>query len=209
MSTIFSQVSYGLQQRSLQTLLVLALYVILAGFLPYPVHQGFYTVSLFIKDLLLWMMPVTVGFFIAHTVQTFERRAPLFILILVLFEAISNFGSVWYAFISAELASEYLPSFKAATFSHHFEALWSFSWLKPAWWSAEKGAVTGLILGTLNAFCQNPSLKQFIGRGKTIVQWILSKVFARLIPLFILGFAAQMYQMKSGMSRANTFERIH
>lgn len=196
MNTIFSQIFHALQQRSVQTLLVLTVYVAIAGSLPFTVHQGFYTVSLFIKDILLWIMPVTVGFFIAHTVQAFERRAPFFILILLIFEAFSNFGSVWYAFICAHVASEFLPSFGVVTFSHHFEALWSLPWVKPSWWSAEKGAIVGLILGTFNAFNQSMFLRQVIGRGKTIVEWLLSRVFARFIPFFILGFAAQMYQMK-------------
>src|SRR5690606_32594934 len=128
------------------------IYVLIAGSLPYTVHQGFYTVSLFIKDLLLWMMPVTVCFFIAHTIQAFERRAPLFIIILLIFEAISNFSSVWYAFFTASCAAEFMPVFGAETFSHHFRTLWGLPWAKPAWWSADKGALVGVLLGTFNAF---------------------------------------------------------
>ena len=194
MNSLSSKVILGLKQRSLQTILVLVIYVLIAQFLPLVVHQGFYTTSLLIKDLLMWVMPLTVGFFIAHTVTSFERRAPLFILTLVLFETFSNLTSVWYAYGCANLAAEYLPAVQAATIDSDFAAFWRFPFARPAWWSAEKGAFAGLILGCISAFTKGPVLKRILEHGKDIVEWMLTKVFARLIPIFVLGFAAQMYQ---------------
>jgi len=52
-------------------------------------------------------MPLTVGFFIARTVNSFGWRAPLFILILLVFETFSHLSSVWYAFGSASCVADY------------------------------------------------------------------------------------------------------
>src|SRR5690606_37013642 len=38
--------------------------------------------------------------------------------------------------------------------------------------------------------------KQFLRQGKNFAQWLLTKVFARLIPVFVLGFVAHMIQTK-------------
>lgn len=193
MNKIFHQGLHGLRQRSVQTLLVLTLYVLFASFLPLSLHQFFYTISLLIKDLLIWVMPLTVGFFIANAVTSFERRAPIFIVVLLLFETFSNFSSVWYAYFTAALASEHVSSCDAVALKTTFSALWRLPFERPAWWSAEKGSIIGLLLGCVTAFNQKTILKRLIVQGKTIVQWILTRIFARLIPLFVLGFAAQMY----------------
>ncbi len=185
-----------LKHRSVQTCLVLFGYVLAADYLPLILHQGFYTLSLFIKDLLLWIMPLTVGFFISHTIQGFERRAPLFILALLIFEALSNMTSVWYAFGSASLIGSYLPSFGASTIGEQWSALWRLPLSMPTWWSAQNGVLFGIILGFIAGFTKNRFLIQVIANGKQNMEWLLTKVFAKLIPLFVLGFAAQIFQTK-------------
>jgi Na+/H+-dicarboxylate symporter len=80
--------------------------------------------------------------------------------------------------------------------NYDFNALWHLPFVKPAWWSSDKGVIVGLIVGCIGAFCKNSLLKHIIQRGKEIAQWTLTKVFSRLIPFFILGFVARMYQTK-------------
>lgn len=182
-----------LRQRSVQTVLVLGLYVCFAAYLPLLAHQIFYTISLFIKDLLVWMMPLTVGFFIANTVAGFERKAPLFILTIVLFEAFSNFSSVMYSYFWGHALIERLPSLQTTSFDESFKALWRLPFVKPMWWAADKGCLAGLILGCFSAFVRNVSIRSFLYGGKVIAQGLLTQFFSRLIPVFILGFAAHMY----------------
>jgi Na+/H+-dicarboxylate symporter len=196
MNYLLSKVLSGLKQRSIQTILTLTIYVLLAPFLPPVAHQIFYTISLFIKDLLIWNLPLVVAFFIAYTVSSFERRAPLFILTLVIFETLSNLSSVWYAFGAATLVADHLPLIKATTLESNFESLWRFPLVRPNWWSAEKGALVGLTLGCISAFTKGLLLKQILAQGKNFAEWLLTKIFARLIPLFVLGFVTHMIQTK-------------
>ncbi len=183
-----------LKHRSAQVFLTLLIYLIFASILPAAAHQLFYTISLCIKDLLIWIMPLTVGFFIAYAVRSFERKALLFVVTLLIFEGISNFSSVWYAYGCANIAGHHLGSLDASTLSSQFSALWRLPSYKPDWWSADKGAAVGLIIGCVNAFSRKSVLSRIISRGKQTIEWILTNIFARLIPLFILGFTAQMYQ---------------
>ncbi len=196
MNTLVLKGIKGLKQRSIQTLLVLLTYILIASYLPLEVHQLFYTISLFIKDILIWLMPLTVGFFIANAVTSFERRAPLFVFLLVLFEAFSNLSSVWYAFATANCAAEFVPSCSRLALESDFSALWRLHATSPAWWSAEKGSIVGLLLGCVTAFSKETFLERGIRQGKEVMEWILTQVFARLIPFFVLGFAAHMYQTK-------------
>lgn len=196
MNVVLTTLLKGLKQRSVQVFLVLTLYIAFSASLSITTNQLFYTISLFIKDTLLWIMPVIVGFFIAHTVQSFERRAPIFVLVLLSFEAFSNFSSVWYAFVSAHSVADYLPALQSASLESDFKALWRLPLTRPSWWSADKGAFAGVVLGIVAAFSNVSSLNRFITQGKEGMQQLLINGFCRLIPLYILGFVAQMAQTK-------------
>lgn len=191
---ILQKISYLLSQVSVQTVLVVALYLLFAKMIPLKVHQGFYTVSLFIKDLLLWMMPLTVGVFIAGTIRSFKTSAPIFLMTLILFECASNFISVWYAYGAANVIHHALPMTMSAPSQDIFKALWSLGWPRPPWWAADKGVLLGMFLGLVAAFWHNAFLQKSLTRMTKIMETILTKGFARLIPLFVLGFAAHMTQ---------------
>jgi Na+/H+-dicarboxylate symporter len=182
-----------IKNRGIQVLLSLFLYFFLAPFLPTWIHQLFYTISLFIKDILLWVLPFAVCFFIAYALSSFEKKATLFILILFLFEAISNSLSVWYAYGWGHLTVNHLPSIEISSVSDNFVPLWRFPFFRPSWWSADKGTFLGIFLGMIASF-NFSLLKKIIIQGREKSQWLLINFFSRLIPLFILGFVARMYQ---------------
>ena len=181
---------YMLKSRSFQIFFLLGVYFLGESFLSAGVHQGLYAISLVIKDLLMWILPLTVFFFIAYAISSFERRAPLFILALFLFEALSNSASVWYAYGCAQLTTSFLPTLEPYSFSDTFSPLWRIPLLPPAWWSADKGTFAGIALGLIRF----PALQTFFVKGKEAAEKVFVRVFSRLIPLFVLGFVARMYK---------------
>jgi hypothetical protein len=182
-----------LKNRSFQVAVSITLYLLLAPFLPDFAHQGLYTISLMIKEILLWFLPFTVCFFIGYAIISFEKKAPLFILTLFLFEAVSNACSVWYAYGFGFLATSNIDSIQPQVIQDTFAALWRLPFTKPAWWSPDKGATLGVLLGLLCTFTSFPK-KSFFSSGKRMAERVLTRFFARLIPLFILGFIARMYK---------------
>lgn len=181
------------KHRSFQVVFSVFLYLVLAPFLPEFAHQSLYTVSLLIKDILLWLLPLTVCFFIGHAIISFEKKAPLFILSLFLFEAISNACSVWYAYGCGFFVTSTIEAIKPQTLLDAFSPLWRLPFTKPVWWSADKGALAGVILGLSCTFLAFPK-KNFFTAGKRVAETILTRFFAKLIPIFILGFIARMYK---------------
>ncbi len=196
MLKFFSLLHRKLKNRGIQVILTITIYLSLSHLLPPLAHQLFYTFSILIRDLLIWIMPLTVCFFIASTVSSFEKKAPLFIIFIFLFESLSNLCCVWYAYFSGNLANDFLPPIKVISENYDFNFLWRLPFIKPSWWSADKGIIVGLILGCFGAFSKSESLKQIIRRGKTLAHFTLASLFSRLIPLFILGFVARMHQTK-------------
>ena len=179
--------------RGFQVFLIVTVYLLCAKALPLFWHQAFFTFSILIKDLLMWILPLTVGFFIAHAIGSFKYRAPLFVLTLILFETASNFSSVWYAYFGGHLSADFLPALKTTALNTSFDPFWRLPFSRPAWWSADKGALLGLILGLIAS--RQPLFNKMVEGGKRIAQSILTHIFSRLIPLFVLGFVARMYQI--------------
>lgn len=194
MSNVIARGLQGLRHRGVRVLFILLTYLLIADFLPLQAHQGLYTISVLIKDLLLWMLPITVGFFIAHTICAFQQKAPLFILSLLIFEAFSNLCSVWYAFACGHVAADSLPAITMPSTTANFGALWTLPFAKPLWWTADKGVIAGLLVGCLTAVTRQQAIRRWVSRGKEVAEWVLTRIFSRLIPLFILGFVARMYQ---------------
>lgn len=183
-----------LKNRTVQTLLLITIYAIFAPSLSTHTHQSLYTLSILIKDILVWIMPITVCVFIASTIDSFERKAPLFILILVLFEGCSNFLSVWYAYGAGSIVSNEFGGFEIVDLKDNFKALWRIPLQKPIWWGADKGSIAGLIIGCISALLGSRNIKTILTGSKNIIEAILTKGFARLIPIFVLGFIAQIYK---------------
>jgi hypothetical protein len=191
-----SKVIQTLSHRGVQVLIFVFTYLLIASFLPMQVHQGLYTISILMKDLLLWILPITVGCFIAHTICSFHQKAPLFIFCLLVFEALSNLCSVWFAYGCGHVTGSLMPSISTPAVHIEFSPLWSFPFARPCWWSADKGVFAGIVFGCVAGMAVSARLTQLINTGKAAAEWVLTRIFSRLIPLFITGFVARMYQTK-------------
>ena len=183
-----------LKNRSVQTIFLIAIYTISAPHLNADIHRLLYTVSLFIKDVLILLMPITVGVFIASTIDSFERKAPIFVLILIVFEGCSNFLSVCYAYVLGYIVSSQLPILEITTLSDHFLAFWRMPFIKPSWWGPDKGCLVGMIIGGISAFVGSHRLKTGLYKARNIAEMILTQVFSRLIPIYAIGCIAQIYK---------------
>lgn len=182
-----------LSNRSIQTILIIGLYIFCAPYLSLRTNEIFYTISIVIKDLLVWMMPLTVCIFIASTIGSFEKKAPLFILILILFEACSNFLCVFYGYGSGLLISSKLPTLHVVEMKENFHTVWHIPFEKPTWWGSDKGSLLGVIIGFISAFTQSRTIKNSLHTARVTIEKILTNGFARMIPIFVLGFVAQIY----------------
>jgi hypothetical protein len=185
-----------LRHRGVQVIVVVALYLLFAHMLPTDVHRGLYTASIWIKESLLWMLPFTVGAFIAYTTCSFERKAPIFILTIFAFEAASNLASVWYAYGCGHLVQCILPPVIMKTSAHTFDPLWTVPFPRPAWWSAEKGVAIGLVVGCIGAMGGFSRWQSWVAKAKGVAEWTLTRIFSPMIPIFVLGFVARMYQTR-------------
>ncbi|MCA0370658.1 MAG: cation:dicarboxylase symporter family transporter [Proteobacteria bacterium] len=191
--SLLTKIENTISQRSAQVLLVLLAYFSFVDHIPMVWQQGFLTFSTLIKDCLMWVIPAAVTFFIAATIRSFERRAPVLILSLLVFEICSNVLSVTYGALCAGLSQSFVTLAPISDSGAALPLLWRLGVKIPSWWAADKGAILGVTLGLVAAFARTPHLDEALRRGAHLFTTLLTKGFARLIPLFVLGFVAQMY----------------
>lgn len=151
-------------------------------------HRLFYTIALFIKDIIVWTTPFTVCVFLAYTVSSFKKNAVKFIVLLLMFEFISNFLSIWYSYgCSASISSFFSQKIVMLSETSSLQSLFRISIKKPIWLTCDKGVILGVLIGLLR------TPKYIILAAKGYVEFFLTKIISRLIPLFVLGFVCNMY----------------
>jgi len=177
-----------IKNTPLQTLCVVALAFLFKDAISPSVASMFYTLSTVLKDLLLLFLPIAICVYIATTLAHFEKKGLLLLIALLAFEALSN--------TCASVAAYGLSFVGAPLFAHHdmvtsnatLEPLFSIASFCPSFWRVEYGSLAGVILGISLPYLRNTFLVRVVEQGKRTVDFILSKGFSKLIPLFVLGF---------------------
>lgn len=178
-------------------LVFIALMVFLWGeMVPLTIIQWCYTISIFFKDSLLWVLPLAIASFIATTILGFRQKAVFFIGVLLVFEGVSNTLSVMYAYGVGNLSQSIMPFFPEQTtdmLSATLTPLWSISAWRPAFWAADKAVFLGVFLGLWATYGQSQTLSLFLIKMRDISRFMFAKVFMPLIPIYVLGFLLQMH----------------
>jgi hypothetical protein len=187
-------VSFFFKHQILQILFVVGLYLLIEKHIPEYGHQFLYSISITIKDLLKIFIPFAITIFIATTISKYEKNAPLFVILIVIFEALSNGLSVYYAYGSALIANSFFGDIGHTKINDSLVVLWKIPEFMPKWWSVDKGAILGLFLGVMQGYFRNEKCGNILASLRSWVEFVLSKIFARVIILFVLGFIANIHQ---------------
>lgn len=187
-----------LKNTSVQTFLVVLFVLIFGKFMPLGFSRGFYTLSLALKDLLLFILPMAVCVFIASTLNNFEKRGWLLVVSLMSFEIISNSSASFAAYIlsfwgaSLYEAGSYITSASPLV---PFEVDWfNLGAICPSFWRVEYATAFGVILGLSMPYVQSVALEKTLSFSADLVKKIFIKGFARIIPLFVLGFFVNLIE---------------
>lgn len=177
----------------LQTLFALSIAFVFGKAMPIPLATFFYTISSLLKDALMAFLPLAIFFFIGGTLRQFEKKGVILMITLVIFELVSNASASVAAYgLSFMGASLYKGS---NIITQHGDGLVPFFTLKawlPSFWRVEYGTVLGVVMGLFLPYMKNNRLRhkgeRFFERGRNVAIFIFSRLFARVIPLFVFGF---------------------
>lgn len=71
--------------------------------IPEPIQRGLFTLSLFMKDTLIFFMPVIVFAFIFSCLSSFQKKAPLLIIMILGFVLTSNFLFTQFGYVVGDV----------------------------------------------------------------------------------------------------------
>jgi Na+/H+-dicarboxylate symporter len=159
--------------------------------LPLALKSFFYTVSLTIKDGLIFILPFLIFSFLFSSMGHMHKGALRFTVLLLPCVVFSNVTSTFLAFGVGKsfLSNDMLAAVTPASTSS-LDPLWTFS--LPTLISNDNALLAGFVLGIIGTFAFRPTQEKIARHLLHFCFFILRKVFVPLMPLFILGFALKL-----------------
>ena len=166
---------------------------ILAGHLfPLPVIQFFYGMSLSIKEILLFVLPVVIFTYLSSCVLSLKNGALVFMTVLIGMVLASNLFSILSAYI-AEMAHlvAVAPRSEQSFLMPTLTPLWTFS--LPMLCRNDYALFGGLCTGFILTYWPNALIEEkILSRLKDGVDFFMNRFFMPLLPLFIAGFILKL-----------------
>ncbi|WP_130607344.1 cation:dicarboxylate symporter family transporter [Fluviispira sanaruensis] len=174
--------------------LVLALlFGLFAGkYLPQEVQATLYSISLSLKDILIFILPFIIFSCIFSCLLSFKSDVFKFIIVLILCICLSNFISTIIAFNVSHLALSHLDNFSNINQEGHtsLKPFWNLS--LPSLISNNVALFSGLVAGLIFSKFRNKRVDVFADKMRDSVTLFLNKAFIPILPIFALGFIIKL-----------------
>ena len=163
----------------------------LGKYMPLGFKELAYTISLAIKDILLFVLPFVIFSYLFSCILAFERGVLLFIVALVTAICASNFLSTLIAYSVGYLS---LDSIRLMTEDavHGMSLQPWFSLHLPKWIPNDKALLFGAVCGVIFAYGRVKRVERVALRMKQMAAFFLNKMFIPVVPLFLLGSVLAM-----------------
>jgi Na+/H+-dicarboxylate symporter len=164
--------------------------VIIAKTMPLEIVRGSYTLSLLIKDIIMFFLPFVIFSCISYSlVQEHKVSAKIFIIVILLI-CLSNFTSTIIAFILGKTLVTVASASPEYSFTQtHLEAFKIPKIIGLI--GSEKGLFAGIAVGFIASFFHISWAINAIKKSYGFSLLFLNKFFTPFVPLFIMGFIAK------------------
>jgi len=183
--------------------LVLSIILIMAfgEWIPESVQRAFFTLSIFMKETLIFCMPLIVFAFIFSCLSSFQKKAPLLIVVILSLVVASNFFFTQLGYIAGDIGLPHLGYHAANAVEKITSALPPlepfFTIPYPRLISTDMALLIGTLAGLYGAFWGNDKLVAWGDRLKNKVQGALTKIFIPLVPFYVIGFLFKIHHDES------------
>lgn len=164
----------------------------LGYFLPLSVEyvRFFYTISQFLKDLLLFVLPFFIIGCLSFSISRFDKQAPFFVIVLIGGIFLSIFTALWFAYGVGSLTLPFLGL--APLHFHNTQEALSPYWRLPfgPFFTTDKAMLIGLMVGIFSRWIPLLISSSVWLRTKTGI--LFKHFFIPLLPFYILGFVAKL-----------------
>lgn len=178
-----------LTNSTLQTIIAICFVLGFGAYLPLAASKSLYTISILIRDLLMFILPVAIFVYITSTLARLQQQAFLFVGVLLFFEALSNTLSISYAYgIGFSIYNKINLVTDTFQKSESLTPYFNLGKFKPQFYTVDKGTFLGLLTGFFFATGKSNFAIQKFHHFRKYIDIIFSKILAKFIPLMVLGF---------------------
>lgn len=167
--------------------------IFLDGFIPIQIKSFFYALSLSIKSVIIFLLPMIIFMLLFKTASQLARNATKMILLILAGVCISNFFSTMISYQIGSAIYTLDLSIAAPQSSEGLEPLWSFS--IPKIISNDIAMFSGLLLGIVFSLLKMPITEKISSWFEKAVSYVLRCVIG-MIPFFIIGFVLKLIHDK-------------
>ena len=175
-----------------QLLIILAFSVLFGDLLPRKLQEMLYSISLTLKDLLLFMLPAVIFCCILSSILSIKGKSTVrFISVVIIIVCISNYIATLLAYWVGSLN---LINIKISSIEINYNnSLFPMGYINfPELLPNNYFLLLGFSIGIIMSFFHS----SFTKRVNSITQWLVSffleKCFLPLLPVFILGFVLKL-----------------
>lgn len=150
-----------------------------------------YSVSLFLKDVIVFLLPLVIFSFVMNGVLSLKGDSLKIILLLVPMICLSNFSGFWVSYIfTAPLLETGVITISKLTSHKVLEPAWALS-LKPLV-KNDVSLISGIVLGMCGIFFRVKFIQAISVKLSVVSNFILKKIICPFLPIFVLGFIVKM-----------------
>jgi len=181
--------------------LAIILIMLFGDYAPEWLQQSFFTISILMKETLIFAMPLIVFGFLFSCLASFQSRAPLLIIMVLTFVTLSNFVFVQLGYWAGDVFLPHLGYHaanavqKVASTGTPLEPFFTIPY--PKLISTDMALIIGALAGLYGAFSGNKKLVKWGNSLKNVIQAGLVKVFIPLVPLYVIGFLFKVHHDES------------
>lgn len=162
-----------------------------SSILPLSLKTAFYSVSLFIKELLLFSLPVIIFSFVFNSITQMRERAVSFLVILLPMVCLSNFLSTNLSYILGHfIINGHMEGLDLSPATQSLGALWQMNLPRPI--SNDMALGGGIILGLIMSYFKPKVSEKVAHNLMAVTSFLLKKCLLPVMPFFILGFALKL-----------------
>lgn len=167
--------------------------LLFGSILPETVQSFCYAISLTLKSILLFVLPIVIFSCLFSCLLTFRgKKAIGFMVGLFLIVCVSNYVStmIAYCISSLQLVALNLNPADNTLVVNELQPLWHFE--LPSWIPNDYALYLGFGFGAIFAFFPTPRILRYSAHARRAVTLFLEKGFIPVLPLFALGFILKM-----------------
>lgn len=163
--------------------------ILLSQFIPIEIKQFLYTISLSIKSIIVFTLPIIIFGLLFKTAINLASSATRVIVLILLAVCLSNFVSTLLSHCVGTWVYEFDLSLITPGQSKSLDVLWKFD--LPKLINNDKAMFAGVILGILAGIFKRDLALKMANKLELGINKFLG-IFIYLIPLFVAGFVVKL-----------------